>query len=225
MPDLDSILPFDEIALSDATETDDQSVLGSEDVDTDGREMEESEPQTPSFDPQMWERDDNPYKARFAGLQGRVQQEVETRKALEAALVAMEAEILRANIAHLPPEQQQFHWDMFVADREAQEQQRIQQEQAQVTMTVMGQLLKSAHIQKLSTQYGVPQAELNQFNNARDMEIYAQKMAEVRRSQRKTQRRQTGADTFEGGTAPGGKRRDYASLDDAAAAFAQLRIR
>jgi hypothetical protein len=139
------------------------------------------------------------YEKRFKGLQARVQQEIEARRALEAKLMEQEAAAAALKIEELPEEQRPYAHYLL---RMEQEQRRLQQERA-LEQQAMVQILKEHKANTLAAETGAPKDFLLQFDTPEEMEAAAKALATERKRSGKAAvreaRRSSGADAFESG--------------------------
>lgn len=158
------------------------------------------------------------WEARFKGLQGRLQQEIEQRRYTEAEKAQLEARLLQVSVQDLDPEDQQAAYAIF----QQQQQSRYHQMQTAQTQAQMNELAKVFVINQLSQQYGVPVKELQQFGDPQSMEAHAKLVSQNRRSQKKEQRKSDKKDNFgSGGSGVASpKQKAPASLRDARNSFA-----
>jgi DNA repair exonuclease SbcCD nuclease subunit len=154
------------------------------------------------------------WESRFKGLQGRLQREIEEKRALQQQLLQMQEQILREKIQDLDPEEQEVALREFRLRQKEQEllQTRWEMEMAARRMAIL----------HLSQQYGVPAEELEQFNDAYSMEAYAKGVAEARKRARREQRKADGADRFEQGSAVSARQPAARNLDEAATSWAEF---
>lgn len=159
------------------------------------------------------------WEARFKGLQGRLQQEIEARRYTEAEKVQLEARLLQASVRDMDPEDQQAAMALW----QQQQQHRYSQMQTAQTQAQMNELAKVFVVNQLSQKYGVPVKELEQFPDPHSMEAHARLVADNRRSQKKAERKTDRKDNFgSGGSGVASpKRKKPANLRDARSAFAE----
>jgi len=195
-------MPRTEI-IDDQTPMDDSddeaAVAGYEDEpeDADSDEIEDPRALAQRYREEAKRREE--YEKRFKGLQARVQQEIEARRALEAKLMEQEAAAAALKIEELPEEQRPYAHYLL---RMEQEQRRLQQERA-LEQQAMIQILKEHKANTLAAETGAPKDFLLQFDTPEEMEAAAKALATERKRSGKSAvreaRRSTGADAFESG--------------------------
>jgi hypothetical protein len=153
------------------------------------------------------ERPGHDWESRFKGLQGRLQREIEEKRALQQQILQLQEQMLRQRLQDLDPEEQE------VALKEFRLQQR-EQELAQLYWQ-MEMAARQFALMELSQKYGVPVEELEQFQDGYSMEAYARGVAEARKRLRREQRRAQQQDRFEQATAPAVQRPAARNLDEA----------
>lgn len=157
---------------------------------------------------------------RVNGLQGSAQQAIERARAEETKRIELENRLFEMEIRDLPPEQQREAWGQLEVAREtaAEREEIVSQRQ------VFNELARQFITTKISQKYGVPEAQLAQFNDPQTMETFAAAIANERKSSRKQTRKASGADRFEGGgsPSPAPKKQYNGDLRSAANDFAAL---
>jgi hypothetical protein len=158
-------------------------------------ESAEQQPQQPHID---WDSDENPYRARLRGIQGRLQQEIEEKRLAEQRAQQYEYQMLEYATQFMPPHVAQQR------KSEYQQQVAMRAQQAQVAMTQQANeaYARELFVRDVSQRFGIPKEQLARFNDPDSMEYYAQSLANERRKQRQAERQITGNDRFEG-EAPG----------------------
>jgi membrane-associated HD superfamily phosphohydrolase len=164
--------------------------------------------------PDAYRRKAEEWEKRFKGLQGRLQQEIEARRALELERAKLEAQLqqmlIESHLAQLPEEER----PQAAAQLQAALAYQAQVAQVNQTQQVLNELAKHLVVQTLSQRYGVPQEQLLRFNDPYAMEAFAQEISRLRRQGQRAQRRESRSDAFEsGGGAPP---REPKTLDEAA---------
>jgi len=150
-------------------------------------------------------------KRRNAGLQRRLQKELEEKRRLEQRLRELEETILLQSMQHLPPEERA---QRLAAYRQQREMESRTSHLSQIEQELEAKA-KALVIAELSRRYGVPPEELEPFNDPEAMERYARRVGELQRGAAQPARYQ-----FEGAEprqAP--PRQAPRSLDEAVAAF------
>lgn len=168
---------------------------------------EEASP-TPTPDPEQLRRQVEDFRKRNAGLQRRLQQELQARRALEARIREFEEALYAQSLGHLPPEERMARLQAFRQQRQAWDQQaRLQEAEAELERKAK---VLVAH--ELARRYGVPVEDLLDFNDPESMEKYARRVGSAAR-------RSPAANRFEGAEpAPPGREKPK-SLDEAASLF------
>jgi hypothetical protein len=152
-------------------------------------------------------------KRRNAGLQRRLQREIEQRRALEQKLREMEEAVLYHNLSHLPPQERAARIEAFRRERElADRERRLEAAEREAESRY-----KALVIAELSRLYGVDPQDLEPFDNPDEMEHFAKRMAQVRR--------QPPPARFEPGESVPAPRKRPKNLDEAAMAFRQAVLR
>lgn len=112
-------------------------------------------------------------RRRNAGLQRRLQKELEEKRLLEQRLRQLEEAVLYQSLSHLPPEERQRRVAEYRRERELSEREaalrQLQEERERMA--------KEQVIQILSQRYGVPPEELRPFDSPEEMEYYAKAVA------------------------------------------------
>lgn len=245
----DSVLSFGEDVDLPMLETaDDESAVidDEEDYDDEPDAETEDDSQSGHLD---WESDENPYrrqlrdieeefgggpdklKERFSGLQRSVQEKEEARRAEEARRIQLEDAFFQSQIQDLEPQQQQAAWMQLQGERMRQEQVRqdsARRQQVSAYESMLDSMARSILINELSQSMGVPREKLSRFNDPEMMVAFAEEYKEMRTSARREHRKESRADSFEGGgnVSRAKKPTQYeGDLDAAAMDFAKLRLK
>jgi hypothetical protein len=156
---------------------------------------------------------------RFKGLQRTVQEKEERLRELQTQLLAYESQLFQLQLQSLPPEQQAAAWQAWTAQKEAEAREAELEERQREIVERDSQAagaLKFAVANIISTRYGVPLEKLLAFDSPQAMETYAADVAALRRQQQRTDRQRSGADRFEGGSAPApGPKKRATTFDEA----------
>ena len=216
----DSVLAFEDQQQA-VPETVDETVIGDaagDDVSNVETERDGSQAGA-QFD---WESDNNPYKKRLGGAQGRIQELVEAQRAEQARRIELENSLFEQQIAGLDPVDQAQARQNLIASRQFQ--QTATQQQAQQAQ--LNELAREIVTSRIAQSYSVPVKELAQFDDPYAMEQYARAVSDVRRTQRKETRRVRQADKFESSASVSQQKvKQYGGdLDAAAFDFANLRL-
>ena len=147
-----------------------------------------------------WDDPANPYVQRFKGLQGTVQREVERRKQLERELNELREQALRAQVAHLAPEQQERVIQQYRQTRQVQEREQALREHE-------ARLEEAARVVvawQIAQQHDglVDMRELLDIPTPQLMEQWAKRLAEERRARQQQARQVEQRDRFEGNLLP-----------------------
>lgn len=172
------------------------------------------------------------YEERFKGLQGAYQRVVEQyrqqqqqweqeRGYLEQRQREYEEYLLQEQLQQLPPEQRMPEMARYRQIQALQRQERMLQEQQARTEIAAREIVKST----LAQRYGVPAADLDRFRDPESMELFAQRVAEIRRTAGRQTRRVQRQDAFEGSSTGGAAVPKARDLDSAEHAFRQDAIR
>lgn len=156
-------------------------------------------------------------KRRNAGLQRRLQRELQARQELERQLAQYEEALYQQQLAGLPPEERVARMQVFRREREIRERER----QAQLIDQSLEQRARALVIAELSRRYKVPASDLERFNDPDSMEFYAQRVAQLRAQQR----RRAEANRFEPAEAPPAPSKKPQDLSEAAELFKQIAAR
>ena len=210
--------------LDNDEELDDEESDEDDDDESDDEEDGETEtPEQPAFD---WESDDNPYKNRFRGLQGSLQQSQERVQDYERRVWAAEAQAFKASISHLSDEEQTIlsrNWLMQKA-AEYQMNHNVQQQQA------IDQVARGMYIHQVATEFGVDPKKLERFKDPDDMRAYAEDLSQIQKSSQKTVRKEVRkvkkANKFGsgGGRVSGPPKKKAKNLDQATDMFSRMKL-
>ena len=152
-------------------------------------------------------------KRRNAGLQRRLQREIEQRRALEQKLRELEEAVLYHNLSHLPPQERAARIEAFRRERElADRERRLEAAEREAESRY-----KALVIAELSRLYGVDPQDLEPFDNPDEMEHFAKRVAALRRQPHPAR--------FEPGEPAPAPRKRPKDLDEAALAFRQAVLR
>ena len=152
------------------------------------------QPQTDATPSVNWDSDENPYRARLRGIQGRLQEEVEKKRAYEHRLQEVERQQVMQQAQQMHPQDAQAYvqnWQQQAAFRQ-REQELSQQQQT------MEQAARVYWVNQTAQKYGVPAQQLARFNDPDSMEYHARAIADERRKRTQANRQSRGNDRFEG---------------------------
>lgn len=231
---LDSVLPLEALVDDAALDTDDDDSLSVfEDADVDdtdlSAETEETDDRASTPDPYkeriatLEKRFGPNWIDRVEGLQGSLQQAVETARAAEARAIELENAAFQREIEMLDPVQQQVAWQQLETER------RRRQEDASTAQqrTVMEQMAKAMMVQQLSQKYGIPADKLARFDHPQAMLQFAEMAHEERKTTRRQQRKEKKASHFEGAapvSQPSKKPSYNGDIEAAAFDFAKMQV-
>ena len=150
-------------------------------------------------------------KRRNAGLQRRLQKELEERRALEQRLRQLEETLFYQQLSHLPPEERQRRILEYRQAKELQEKRALQEE----VERLQEERAKEQVIAILAKTYNVPPEELQPFDSPEEMEHFARTYARLRRGTAEAPR-------FEPGESAPARRKAPVDLDEAAEYFRQV---
>jgi hypothetical protein len=219
----DEELDEEELDESGDSEEEDES---EDDSDDESDDEEDGETETPEQSQFNWEDDSNPYKQRFKGLQGSLQQSQERVQDYERRVWAAEAQAFKASISHLSDEEQALlsrNWLMQKA-AEYQMNHNVQQQQA------IDQVARGMYITQVATEFGVDPKKLERFKDPDDMRAYAEDLASMQKSTKKTVRKEVRkvkqANKFGsgGGRVSGPPKKKAKNLDQATDMFSRMKL-
>lgn len=192
------------------------SELAGADAPVDTEEASPSEHQSRSdTDPARLRAELEDQKRRNAGLQRRLQRELQERQELERRLAQYEEAIYQQQLAILPPEERLARLEAFRRERAVRDRER----QAQLVDQALEERARRLVIAELSRTYNVPVEDLERFNDPDSMEFYAKRVAELRLQGEARARRAAGSDRFEPAEPTPGPRKRARDLDEAAELF------
>jgi len=221
MDELLSELQKDLGLLSGAAQGEEPSAEQEDDVAAEFSGQQESSEAAPDQEPPVTEKRGKgkvldpleEQKRRNAGLQRRLQREIEERQALERKVRELEEALLYQSLGHLPPQERAARVEAFRRERElADRERRLQAAEREAEARY-----KALVIAELSRMYGVDPRDLEPFDSPDEMEYFARKLAQSRRQPPPARFEPTDS-------APVPKKRPK-DLDEAALAFRQALLR
>lgn len=167
------------------------------------------------------------WEARFKGTQPVIQRTSEEAKRLKGEKEVLEARLAQLQISLLPEDQQQQALTNYQTQyqlRLSEEQRQQVEEQRQQEAAVMDGVFREIVLNSISSKYGVPRDDLEDFTDPLSMEKYANKVKELRdkssASAKKQVRKDSQADDFEGSTSVPIPTKEPETMDEANQLFA-----
>lgn len=134
------------------------------------------------------------WEARFRGLSRRYNQDRRQLDELSAQVMHYEDLLIDQVTQDLPEDERDYHQQMLYMAAHARRAEEAARQQAMMNQEMM----RAQTIRNLAESYGVPPHELMLFDDPQSMHLHARRVSALMQQANHQQRRQSGADRFEG---------------------------